>query len=57
MINDPIRSTRSVGCKINRFDMSSTISIQDSSLIKVHTPTLYSGCLGLVADEGRDKLR
>jgi len=26
-------------------------------LIKVHTPTLYSECLGLVSDEGRDKLR
>ena len=33
------------------------MSNQGSFLIKVHTPTLYSGCLGLVSDEGRDKLR
>ena len=38
-------------------DISSQISNQGSFLIKVHTPTLYSGCLGLVSDEGRDKLR
>ena len=24
---------------------------------KLNTPTLYGGCLGLVSDEGRDKLR